>query len=293
MSQDPIVNLVEQQEWLQPVQEAGENFVKAAYSAAGDAGQPIKNALHGVWLKHPLHAAITDVPIGSWTAAAVLDVLEASGKDEYAAGADAAIAVGLVGAIGAAATGLTDWSDTYGKTQRVGALHGLLNLGAAVLYGTSYALRKSGNRGVGRALGFAGFATVLASAYLGGALSYEQRVGVNHAPDADEDLPQDFTEVCAESELTEGAAKRVEANGKPVLLVKRENQVFALAETCSHAGGPLSEGKIEGDTVTCPWHGSQFCLRDGRVLKGPATIPQPALEVQTRDGQVLVRARKS
>jgi nitrite reductase/ring-hydroxylating ferredoxin subunit/uncharacterized membrane protein len=293
MSQDPIVNLVEQQEWLQPVQEAGENFVKAAYSAAGDAGQPIKNALHGVWLKHPLHAAITDVPIGSWTAAAVLDVLEASGNDEYAAGADAAVAVGLVGAIGAAATGLTDWSDTYGKTQRVGALHGLLNLGAAVLYGTSYALRKSGNRGVGRALGFAGFATVLASAYLGGALSYEQRVGVNHAPDADEDLPQDFTEVCAESELTEGAAKRVEANGKPVLLVKRENQVFALAETCSHAGGPLSEGKIEGDTVTCPWHGSQFCLRDGRVLKGPATIPQPALEVQTRDGQVLVRARKS
>jgi nitrite reductase/ring-hydroxylating ferredoxin subunit/uncharacterized membrane protein len=293
MSQDPVVNLVEQQEWLQPVQEAGEKFVKAAYSAAGDAGQPIKNALHGVWLKHPLHPAITDVPIGSWTAAAVLDVLEARGNDEYAAGADAAVAVGLVGAIGAAASGLTDWSDTYGKTQRVGALHGLLNLGAAVLYGTSYALRKSGNRGVARALGFAGFATVLASAYLGGALSYEQRVGVNHAPDPDEDLPQDFTEVCAESELTEGTAKRVEANGKPVLLVKKENQVFALAEICSHAGGPLSEGKIEGDTVICPWHGSQFCLRDGKVLNGPATIPQPALEVQTRQGQVFVRARKS
>ncbi len=160
------------------------------------------------------------------------------------------------------------------------------------MYGTSYALRKSGNRGAGRALGFAGFATVLASAYLGGALSYEQRVGVNHAPDADEELPQDFVDICAESDLAEGTPKRAEANGKPVLLVRKGQEILALAETCSHAGGPLSEGKIEGDTVVCPWHGSRFCLRDGSVIDGPATIPQPALEVETRDGRVRVRARK-
>src|SRR5579875_904025 len=98
MSEDPIVTLVAQQDWLQPIQESGEEFVKAAYSAAGPAGQVIKNALHGVWLKHPLHAAITDVPVGSWTAAAVLDVLEAGGRDEYGPGADAAVAIGLVGA---------------------------------------------------------------------------------------------------------------------------------------------------------------------------------------------------
>lgn len=292
MSQDPIVNFAEQQEWLQPVQEAGEKFVKAAYAAAGEAGQPIKNALHGVWLKHPLHAAITDIPIGSWTAAAVLDVLEASGNKEYAAGADAAIAIGLVGAVGSALSGLTDWSDTYGKTQRVGALHGLLNLGAAVLYGTSYGLRKCGSRSFARAFGFAGFATVLASSYLGGALSYEQRVGVNHAPEPDEELPQDFTAVCAESDLSEATPKGVEANGTPVLLVKKEGEILALAGKCSHAGGPLAEGKIEGDSVVCPWHGSRFCLRTGAVIDGPATTPQPALEVETRGGQVFVRARK-
>jgi nitrite reductase/ring-hydroxylating ferredoxin subunit/uncharacterized membrane protein len=293
MSEDPILALIEQQDWLQPVQEGGEKLVKSAFAAAGAAGQPIKNALHGVWLKHPLHAAITDVPVGSWTAAVVLDLLEASGCDEYGPGADAAVAIGLAGAVGSALTGLTDWSDTHGKAQRVGAFHGLLNIGAALLYGTSYALRKSGSRSAGRTLGYLGFATVLASAYLGGALSYSERVGVNHAPEPEEDLPQEFTAVCAESDLTEGEPKRVETNGTPLLLVKRSAEVFALAETCSHAGGPLAEGKVEGDTVVCPWHGSRFCLRSGDVIDGPATAPQPTLDVQVRDGQVFVRARRS
>jgi nitrite reductase/ring-hydroxylating ferredoxin subunit len=93
--------------------------------------------------------------------------------------------------------------------------------------------------------------------------------------------------------LSEGQPKRVEASGTPVLLVKKYGRICALAETCSHAGGPLSEGKIERDTVVCPWHGSRFCLRDGSVIDGPATMPQPVLDVQVRDGQVLVRARQA
>src|SRR5579875_157222 len=105
MSEDPILSFVEQQEWLAPIQESGEAFVKKAYDSAGDAGQTIKNALHGVWLGHPLHAAITDVPVGSWTAAAVLDFLEANGHDDYGPGADAAIMVGLAGAVASAASG--------------------------------------------------------------------------------------------------------------------------------------------------------------------------------------------
>lgn len=291
MSEDPILAVVEQQDWLQPVQDAGEKLVKNAYAAAGSAGQPIKNALHGVWLKHPLHSAVTDVPVGSWTAAAVLDVLEAGGRDEYGPGADAAVAIGLVGAVGAALSGLTDWSDTQGKPQRVGAMHGLLNVGAAALYGTSYAMRKSGNRCAGRTFGFLGYALVLASAYLGGALSYNQRIGVNHAPDPDEDLPEQFTPVCREDELFEGKPKRVEAQGTPILLMKKSGHVFAIADRCSHLGGPLSEGQIECDTVVCPWHGSRFSLRDGSVIDGPATTPQPALDVNLRDGEVLVRRR--
>jgi nitrite reductase/ring-hydroxylating ferredoxin subunit len=290
MSEDLILAIVQKQDWLAPIQETGEAFIKKTYGAAGERGQVVKNALHGVWLGHPLHAVITDVPVGSWTAAAVLDFMEARGQKKYSAGADAAIAVGLAGALGSALSGLTDWSDTQGKPQRIGALHGLLNFGATLLYGGSYLLRKRGNRGLGRGLGFLGYGVVLASAYLGGALSYTHRIGVDHSADSDEDLPREYTAVCSESELPDGALKKVNAEGTGVLLFKRGNQIFAVGERCAHLGGPLSEGQIKGDTIQCPWHGSRFCLTDGSVVNGPATHPQPTLDVLTKDGQVFVKA---
>ena len=290
MTSDPIVAYVEKQDWLEPIQEKGAALVQNAFKDAGEAGQAVKNALHGVWLGHPLHPAITDVPVGSWTAAAVLDVLEASGKTEYAAGADAAVVIGLIGALGSAAAGLADWSDTHGKPQRVGAAHGLLNIGATLLYGASYALRKSGSRGVARGLGWAGYGLVMTSAYLGGALSYNQKIGVNHSPDKSEDLPQDFAAVCAESDLVENTPTKVTVGDTPVMVIKQGSKIYAIANTCSHLGGPLNEGKIEGDTVVCPWHSSRFCLKDGRVLDGPATSPQPVLSVKVEGGQVLVKS---
>ncbi len=293
MSEDPILSFVEHQEWLAPIQETGEALVKKAYEAAGDRGQAVKNALHGVWLGHPVHSAITDVPVGSWTAAVVLDLLEAGGRHEYAPGADAAVAVGLVGAVGSAVTGLTDWSDTHGKPQRVGALHGMLNFTAAALYTGSYIARKSRSRGLGRALAFAGYGLVLASAYLGGAISYRQRIGVDHSPDVDQDLPDGFRPALQENELAEGQPRKATVDGTDIFLLKRGGEIVALANHCSHMGGPLAEGKIEGDSVICPWHGSRFCLKTGAVLDGPAVHPQPKLDVLVRDGQVLVRKRAS
>jgi nitrite reductase/ring-hydroxylating ferredoxin subunit/uncharacterized membrane protein len=293
MRTDPILGIVERQEWLAPVQDTGEALVKKTYEAAGERGQAVKNALHGVWLGHPLHSAITDVPVGSWTAAAVLDFLEARGQNQYSAGADAAVAVGLAGALGSALSGVTDWSETQGKAQRVGALHGLLNVAATLLYGGSYVLRKKGNRGLGRGLSFLGYGVVLASAYLGGALSYTHRIGVDHSADPDNDLPREYTPVCAELELRPEELKKVNAKGTDILLFKRGNQIFAMGEKCSHLGGPLSEGQIKGDTVQCPWHGSRFCLTDGSVVDGPATHPQPTLDVLTKDAQVFVKTRVS
>ena len=289
MSDDSLLAAIEKQEWLGPIQKGGEALVKNAVAVAGDKGQQIKNALHGVWLGHPLHPAITDVPVGSWTAAAVLDLLDLAGKDEYAPGADAAVAVGLVGAVGSALSGLADWSDTSGKPQRVGALHGLLNTTAAALYGTSYVLRKKESRGWGRSLAFMGYGIVLASAYLGGILSYRQRIGVDHSPDTDEALPADWSRVASETDLPEGRPYKATLDCVDVFLLKRGTQIFALANTCSHLGGPLNEGKLEGDIIQCPWHGSRFCIRDGSVVDGPATHPQPKLEVKTQNGAVLVR----
>ena len=62
-----------------------------------------------------------------------------------------------------------------------------------------------------------------------------------------------------------------------------------MAETCSHFSGPLSEGKLVGDSVECPYHASRFALKDGRVLNGPAVHPQPCLEARARNGWIEVR----
>jgi nitrite reductase/ring-hydroxylating ferredoxin subunit len=128
------------------------------------------------------------------------------------------------------------------------------------------------------------------AAYLGGHLVYKKKLGVDHT--ADYSPPQDFVAVMAEADLPDNQLRRVDANGMPVLLVRRAQRIYAIAETCSHLGGPLSEGKLEDTSVRCPWHGSCFSLEDGRVLEGPSVHAQPVLEVRVRDGQIEVRGLK-
>ena len=245
--------------------------------------------MHGSWLGHPLHVVLTDVPIGSWTAAAVLDLLEAnSGSRSMGRAADAAITVGLLGASAAAVTGLADWSKIGGgRPRRIGLVHGLLNATATVCYLTSLCFRLGRARRTGRQLACLGYMISSVAAYLGGHLVYKEKLGVDHT--ADFSPPEDFVPVLADSELRDDQLRRVEVHGMPVLLVRKGAHIFAIAERCSHLGGPLSEGKLEGHAIRCPWHGSCFSLDDGRVLEGPSVHAQPVLEVRVRDGQIEVR----
>jgi nitrite reductase/ring-hydroxylating ferredoxin subunit len=166
-------------------------------------------------------------------------------------------------------------------------VHALLNSAALGLYVGSLALRRRGRRPAGRGLALAGFGVVLASAYLGGRLVYHDRVGVDHAErDAG---AEGFTRALPEGDLAEGVPKRAEVGGVRVVLVRRGAHIFALGDVCSHLGGPLSEGTVEKGAITCPWHDSTFALEDGRVLCGPATMPQPRLEARVRNGYVEVR----
>jgi len=289
MVTEALIKTVEQQEVLDQLSDKIQPLVSNAFESTGPAGREVKNFLHGTWLGHPLHPALTDVPLGAWTAALALDAMESiSGRKELGAGADAAIAVGLVGAAGAAVTGLTDWSETNGRARKVGLLHGLLNVGATALYATSLVLRRKDMRGAGRGFAMLGYAVSSTAAYLGGHLVFSEQIGVNHA--AAQEMPKEFVPVLADAELREGEMKRVDAGGVPVLLVRREGEVCALANTCSHLGGPLAEGKLEGDVVQCPWHGSRFNVRDGSVVDGPATFPQPCFEARVREGQIEVRS---
>jgi nitrite reductase/ring-hydroxylating ferredoxin subunit/uncharacterized membrane protein len=289
-------DVLDNQEWLGPIAEGLQNTVTNLYDAGGAPAQKIKNALHGTWLGHPLHPVMTDIPIGAWTAALVFDAVDAArGRDDFAQASDLAVGVGLVGAIGAAKTGLTDYASSGEQSPNAGLVHGALNITATTLYAASLILRRKGNRSAGRVASLLGYGVLSAAAYLGGELVYSQRIGVDHAQR--EHLPGKWTPVLPKEELEENKLTRAEAGGIRVLLLKRGKEIFAIGEVCSHLGGPLAEGELNCDgqecSVTCPWHGSRFDLKSGGVLDGPATYRQPQFETRVRAGQIEVRAAKS
>jgi nitrite reductase/ring-hydroxylating ferredoxin subunit/uncharacterized membrane protein len=288
---ESAVHALERQEWLAPLEERLQRAVSGAFEAGGRVGQAVKNFLHGTWLGHPLHPVLTDIPIGAWTTAFVLDMVDAGGRPASTVvgrRADDAVTLGIVGAVGAALAGMTDWQHTDGKARRTGLAHAVLNTVALGLYTTSLVMRRRGARGAGRSLATAGLGVVLASAYLGGRLVYRERIGVDHAQ---RDEPDGFRRALRESELREGAPVPAEIEGLRIVLVRRQGRVYALGERCSHLGGPLAEGEVRDEGIVCPWHGSRFALEDGRVLDGPATMPQPCFETRVRDGVVEVRRR--
>ena len=261
---------------------------RALYAKGSPKAQQVRNFLNGTWLGEPLHVVLKDLPIGAWTVATVFDVLDLMmNRPEFAAAADTSIAIGLVGAVGAAGTGLTDWSDVDPPARRSGLIHGLLNIGATALFVASLVLRKRKARTKGRISSVLGYALMSYAAHLGGELVYKHRVGVDRT--AGQLFPEEFVAVLPESQLAESQPTRVMHNNVPILLVRRGQRLFALAETCSHFSGPLSEGKLSGDSIVCPYHSSRFALEDGRVLDGPAVHSQPCLQIRARDGQIEVR----
>jgi nitrite reductase/ring-hydroxylating ferredoxin subunit/uncharacterized membrane protein len=274
---------------LDAIAEPLSRAVRGAYNAAGSAGARAKNAMHGVWLRHPLHPVFTDLPVGAWTVGLVLDAIAASNHDRATErAADVAVAVGLAGAAAAAVTGLTDWSETDGHSRRTGLVHGLLNIAATTLYATAYLLRRRGSRATGQACALAGYSIAAGSAWLGGDLVYGQRVGVTHAVI---EAPESFTPASRSADLPDNSMRRVQVDTSDVLLARQHGRVCALAHSCSHLGGPLSEGTLKDGSVVCPWHGSEFALDDGHVINGPATQNQPCLDVRERNGDIEVKTR--
>jgi nitrite reductase/ring-hydroxylating ferredoxin subunit/uncharacterized membrane protein len=273
---------IEGMDWLEPVAAAMQRTFEPVVGQSGP--RLLRDILYGTSFGHPLHPAVVTLPIGFWSAAMVLDL---AGEERAA---DLMVGWGLASAVGAAATGAAQWQDaaTDEQPRRTGALHALVNAGATTFYGLSLLNRRRGRRNAGMALSVAGYGLLNLGGWLGGDLSYDLGIGVNHT--AFERPPVDWTDVAAEADLTDGKPRRVEVDGAAVLLLKRGDRLDAIAATCPHLGGPLDEGKIEGDTVTCPWHGSVFCLRDGKLLHGPATSPVMAYEVKIEEGRVLVRA---
>jgi nitrite reductase/ring-hydroxylating ferredoxin subunit/uncharacterized membrane protein len=249
---------------------------------------PLKDALSGTWLGHALHPALTDVVVGSWTSAFLLDAI---GGERAQGGADLLVGLGCLAAVPTAVTGLSDWVDTTGREQRMGFVHAVGNVAALAMYGASFLARRRGRRGLGVALGALGGATASFTAYLGGHLVFDRAVGVNQT--ATEHRPRKWTAALGSEELPERTPVLGRANGEDVLLYRDAGRITALANRCSHRGGPLHKGEIDGAerTVTCPWHASIFELETGEIRRGPASSPQPTYEAREQNGVVEVRSR--
>lgn len=258
----------------------------SGWVTAATRATPVKNLLSGSWLGHQLHPMLTDVPIGAFTSATLLDLF---GGDDTAAASRRLVGVGILASAPTAMSGASDWSDTTGEDRRVGLVHGAMNGVATVIQTASWFARRRGHRGVGAALSLLAMGLTLGSAYLGGHLSYARGVGVNNTAFQDETTK--WTDVAADADLVDGALTRVDVDDVPVLLVRQRGELRAISAVCSHAGGPLEDGTLdENGCVTCPWHGSRFDTADGAVKRGPASVPQPRWEVRVEEGRVLVRS---
>ncbi|HEY2175500.1 MAG TPA: Rieske (2Fe-2S) protein [Mycobacteriales bacterium] len=279
-----LLERIEKAETLDRIVRVGQRVVHGVVPAG-----PIRDALHGVWLGHPAHPALVQLPIGAFVSAGVLD---ATGGERQARGL---IVVGLAGALPAAAAGAVDWADLHEQQMRVGVVHWAGNVASIWLYAGSLLARCRGHVGLGKALGFAGLATIGTSGLIGGHLAFRQAAGANHAEQVPHLIRPGWHKVGVFADLPKGKPARRALFDVPLVVVRSGRKARVLAAQCSHLSGPLDEGavvEIRGaPCVVCPWHQSTFRLDDGRVVRGPATASQPAFETRVRAGQLQVRLR--
>ena len=274
------VGALESFEALDPV---ALKLAKAVGNAVPE-GAP-RDALSGTWLGHALHPLLTDVVVGSFISATLLDVL--GGDDGRAS--ERLIEVGLAASAPTVASGLTDWTFTVFGDRRarpVGLVHATANLTATALYAASLAARRRGAQTRGKLLGAAGGAALSVGGFLGGHLSFTRGVGVNQT--AFDEGPDDWTALDA-GELEDDKPTSAMAGDTPVLVIRHGGHLHAIHDRCSHRGCLLSSGEVDGESVTCPCHGSRFSLVDGSIERGPATSPQPVYETREHDGAIEVR----
>lgn len=279
-----VVARLESASILDKPAEAVEGIVRAVL-----APQVVRDALHGVWLGHPVHPTAVQVSLGAFLSASVLDAVP--GNDDAAG---VLVTVGLASVAPSVVTGWSDWAELHEQQKRVGLVHAAANVTGVALYAASLASRLAGRPAAGRALGWLGLGALGVGGFLGGHLSFRQASGANHAEQVPHLVAPGWQDLCALDELPDGTPERRVLGGDnddvPVMVLRRGSEVTVLSGRCSHLSGPLHEGGLseDGTCVVCPWHGSEFRLADGSVRHGPATAPVAAFEVQVADGRVRV-----
>jgi nitrite reductase/ring-hydroxylating ferredoxin subunit/uncharacterized membrane protein len=263
--------------WADPL---GKLFV-AIFAALYKPVPVLKDLLNGVWLGHPLHPAITDVPIGAYVVALVLDLLG------QRAAATAAIGVGIVFMLLAALAGYADYIDLEGKSRRFGTVHSSLMLVALVFYLVSVVMRLGAIPSPAEVwLSVIGFVIVITSAYVGGELVYNLGTQVDRHAWRGGGTKWTALDV---ADIPPDKPVKAKAGAQTLVVVRRGKSLDALHDVCAHQGCSLSDGKIVGEAIECPCHGSRYRLRDGLVVRGPAVFDQPHFQVREAEGKIEVR----
>jgi nitrite reductase/ring-hydroxylating ferredoxin subunit/uncharacterized membrane protein len=272
---DGLVDRVERLEWLDKPSDAVAPLLRKALPEG-----VVEDTLSGTPIAHPVHPMLVTVPLGAWSAATLLDFTGADAK-----ATKRLVGIGILTALPASATGANDWLTTSGAERRLGAVHAVVNYGTLGLQLASWRARGRGKRLSGTLLSAMGLGLSVVGGWLGGHLVYAMGVGPDTT--AYQQLPTEWTDALPVSEVSDGLAY-CEIDGVPFVLYRSDGEIVALADRCTHRGGPLHEGTLANGCVTCPWHGSTFGP-DGSVRSGPATRPQPELQVRVVDGRVQVR----
>jgi nitrite reductase/ring-hydroxylating ferredoxin subunit/uncharacterized membrane protein len=231
----------------------------------------------------------------------IFDLLgSASHEQQYFATGFYLIVAGCVGAVLAALPGAIDLLFVVpprSSAKERGYIHGGLNTLVLALFIAEAAYRggpATSAGGLSLLLSLVGVIALCVSTWLGGTLVYRNQIGVDHryagAGKQKQRTPDSFDRpVCNTGELAEGQMMLAEINGERIAVGRCSEGMFAFSDHCTHRGGPLSDGALVGCTVQCPWHGSQFDVRTGRVVAGPAQHKIKTYQIEIRAGEVYVK----
>lgn len=261
------------------------------YRALGRPGRLLQDFVNGTWLGHPVHPVLTDVVVGGFSMVGALDiaavVLRVTGLETATL---ILLGLSILAGLGTIITGLTDYKDTApGDERNVATLHGWTNIAAVLIYTVAFGLRLGGGVELGRVLGLVGYVVLSAGAFIGGHVVFKYGYMVNRNAFARGRRAKEFSAIMPAADLPDETPTKATHGSTTLVVVRRGELVYALKETCSHAGAPLSGGRLEGDAIVCPWHGSTFRLTDGSVRHGPATTRQVAYWARINDGQVEIQ----
>lgn len=266
------------------------SVVNGIYRGLGRPGRTLQDFLNGSWLGHSLHPVLTDVVVGGFTMLIVLDLISLIVGANFRDASLIILGLSILAGLGAILSGLTDYKDTAtGDERDVATLHGYTNIIAIVVYVVAFFVRLGGGVMTGQILSIIGYLIISFGAFVGGHVVFKYGYMVNHNAFSKGRRAKEFTPILPAAELPENEPTRALLGATALVLVRRGDLVYALKETCSHAGGPLAEGTLVDDSIVCPWHASAFRLSDGAVQHGPATTRQIVYQARIAAGQVEVK----